>query len=224
MFRGPLLHLGTGLFPRQLALEHLGANGLALGTELLDEGLLFRRCVGAEPGAPAGGEAGAIARSEAGASTRPETGTIAGREALACTSAETRALAGREALTCTGTDTSASAGAEALARTGGKAATLTNETTALMDALRHPHTASALAGEAAHLLLVLDALRLTTGEVVDTRECPGRQATLRESRYCGRGQSHGKTKELDGAHLRLPMSVGDWTAPFAQWTLGDSGC
>lgn len=208
MFRGPLLHLGTGLLPRQLALEHLGANGLALGTELLDEGLLFRRCIGAEPGTPAGGEAGAIARGEA----------------PACTRAETRALAGGEALTCTGTDTRTSAGAEALARTG-EGTPLPDEATALMDALpHHPHAAGALAGEAAHLLLVLDALRLTTGEVVDARECPGRQATLRESRYCGRGQSHGKTKELDGAHLRLPMSVGDWTAPFAQWTLGYRRC
>lgn len=161
MFRGPVPHLDPGLFAGQLALEHLGADGLALSTELLDEGLLFRRRVGAEPGTPAGSEAGAMASGEAGA----EAGTLAGGEAGAGASA--------------GTGTSA--GAEALAR----------------------------AGEAAHLLLVLDALRLTTGEVVDSRECPGRQATLRESRYVGRGQSHGKTKELDGAHLRLPMSVGD---------------
>lgn len=224
MFRGPLLHLGTGLFPRQLALEHLGANGLALGTELFDEGLLFRRGVGTEPGTPAGGEAGAIARGEAGASTGAETGTVAGAKAPASTRAETRALAGGEALTCTGTDTSASTGPETLPGTGGEPAPLTDEATALMDALPHPHAASALAGEAAHLLLVLDALRLTTGEIVDARECPGRQATLRESRYGGRGQSHGKTKELDGAHLRLPKSVGDWTAPFVLWTLGDCGC
>lgn len=196
MFRGPLLHLGTGLLPRQLAIEHLGANGLALGTELLNEGLLFRRCVGAEPGAPAGGEAGAIARSEAGASTGADAG------------ANTSTLAGGEAGASASADTGTSAGAEALARTSERAP-LPDEATALMDPLPHPHAASALAGEAAHLLLVLDALRLTPGEVVDARECPGRQATLRESRYCGRGQSHGKTKELDGAHLRLPMSVGD---------------
>ncbi len=196
MFRGPLLHLGTGLLPRQLAIEHLGANGLALGTELLNEGLLFRRCVGAEPGAPAGGEAGAIARSEAGASTGADAG------------ANTSTLAGGEAGESAIADTGTSAGAEALARTSERAP-LPDEATALMDPLPHPHAASALAGEAAHLLLVLDALRLTPGEVVDARECPGRQATLRESRYCGRGQSHGKTKELDGAHLRLPMSVGD---------------
>lgn len=183
MFRGPLLHLGPGLLPRQLALQHLGANRLALGTELLNEGLLFRRRTGAE------------------------TGTLAGDEAGACASAHT------------GT----SAGAEALARAG-EGTPLPHEAAALMDALPHPQATSALAGEAAHLLLVLDALRLTTGEVVDSRECPGRQATLRERWDCGRGQSHGKTKELDGAHLRLPMSVGDWTAPFAQWTLGDSGC
>lgn len=223
MFRGPLLHLGTGLFPRQLALDHLGANGLALGTELLDEGLLFRRCVGAEPGAPAGGEAGAVAGGEAGASIRPETGTAAGGEASACTCAETSTLAGGEAGASASADTGTSAGAEALARTSERAP-LPDEATALMDPLPHPHAASALAGEAAHLLLVLDALRLTPGEVVDARECPGRQATLRESRYCGRGQSHGKTKELDGAHLRLPMSVGDWTAPFAQWTLEYRRC
>jgi hypothetical protein len=183
MFRGPLLHLGAGLFAGQLALEHLGANRLALGTELLDEGLLFRRRVGAESCAVAGGESGAR----------------------------------------TGAEPSTSAGAETLTRTG-KGAPLPDEAPALMDALPHPHTASTLAGEAAHLLLVLDALRLTTGEFVDSRKCPGRQATLRESRYGGCGQSYGKTKELDGAHLRLPMSVGDWTAPFAEWTLGDRRC
>ena len=155
MFRGPLLQLDTGLVARQLAVEHLGANGLALGAELLAEGLLLRRRVGAEPGAFAGGKAGA----------------------------------------CTGT--------EALARTGGEAATLTNEATTLADALRHTHTASALTGKAAQLLPVFDALRLTTGEVVDAGERPRLQTTLRESRYCGRGEYHGETKELDGAHLRL---------------------
>lgn len=212
MFRGPLLHLGTGLFPRQLALEHLGADGLALGAELLDEGLLFRRSVGAEPGTPAGGEAGPIASGEAG--------PIAGGEASATTGAEPGTLAGDEAGASASADTGMSAGAEALARTG-EGASLPDEATPLTDALPRPHAAGALTGEAAHLLLVLNPLRLTTGEVVDARECPGRQATLGESRNCGRGQRHGKTKELDGAHLRLPMSVGDWTAPFAQWTLGD---
>ena len=185
MFRGPRLHLGASLFARQLALEHLGANGLALGAELFGEGLLLRRRVGAEPGA--------------------EPGAVAGRKARACT----------------GTDTGASAGTEALTRTGGEAApltakrsALTHNATALADALSHAHAASTLTGEAAHLLLMLDALRLTTGEVVDAGERPGLQAILRESWYCGRGQCHGETKDLDGAHLRLPMSVGDWTAPL----------
>ena len=211
MFRGPLLHLGPGLLPRQLALEHLGANGLALGTELLDEGLLLRRCIGAEPGTLAGGETGAIAGGEAGASASADTGASASTDTGMRTGADT------------GAHTSTCAGAEALARAG-ESAPLPDEATALMDSLPHSHAASALTGDAAHLLLVLDALRLTTSEVVDSRESPGRQATLRKGRYCGRGQSHGKTKELDGAHLRLPMSVGDWTAPFAQWTLGDCGC
>jgi hypothetical protein len=207
MFRGPLLHLGPGLFPRQLALEHLGANGLALGAELLDEGLLFGGGVGAESGTHAGTHAHTSTGSEASASAGAETGT----------------LAGGEARPGTGTDTRVCAGTEALPRTG-EATTLTDEATTLADALRHPHAAGALAGEAAHLLLMLDAQCLTAGEVVDAGERPGRQATLRESRYCGRGQSHGKTKELDGAHLRLPMSVGDWTAPFAQWTLRYRRC
>ena len=121
MFRGPLLQLDTGLVARQLAVEHLGANGLALGAELLGEGLLLRRRVGAEPGAVAGNEAGTAASSKAGA--------------------------------CTGPDTSASAGTEALTRTGGEAApltdersALTHEATALADALRHTHSASALTG------------------------------------------------------------------------------
>lgn len=186
MFHGPLLHLGTCLFTRQLALEHLGAHGLALGAELLDEGLLLRRRVGAEPGVFAGSEAGAVASGEAGAGTSADTGAFAGGKALA------------------------GASTEALAGTSGEAATLTNEATALA----HPHAASTLSGKVAHLLLMLDTQRLTTGEVVDSRECPGLQATLRKSRYCNRGQRHGETKELDGAHLRLPMSVGDWTAPL----------
>lgn len=194
MFRGPLLHLGTGLFASQLALYHLGAHGLALGAELLDEGLLLRRRIGAKPGTPAGSEAGAVASGEA----------------RACTGTDTGAFAGGKALAGAGANTGACASTEALARTGGEAATLTNEATALA----HPHAASTLTGKAAHLLLMLDAQRLTTGEVVDPRECPGLQATLRESRYCDRGQRHGETKELDGAHLRLPMSVGDWTAPL----------
>jgi hypothetical protein len=215
MFRGPLLHLGPGLFPRQLALEHLGANGLALGAELLDEGLLFGGGVGAESGTHAGAHAHTPARSE--------TGAIAGDEASASTGAETGTLAGGKARPGTGTDTSVCTGAEALTRTG-EGAPLTYETAALANALRHPHASGALQGKAAHLLLMLYAQCLTTGEVVDARECPGLQATLRESRYCGRDQSHGKTKELDGAHLRLPMSVGDWTAPFAQWTLGYGRC
>jgi len=82
MFRGPLLHLGAGLFARQLALEHLGANGLALGAELLGEGLLLRRRVGAEPGAVAGGEAGTHAGAVTGGKARTGTGMDAG----ACTS------------------------------------------------------------------------------------------------------------------------------------------
>ncbi len=211
MFRGPLLHLGARLFARQLAFEHLGANGLALGAELLDEGLLLRRRVGAERGA------------------------IAGREASASTGAETSALAGGKALACTGTDPGTSAGTEALVRTGGKTATLTKaasgaaallpsqaaaEAARLPEALGHAHAAGTLTGEATHLLLVLDALRLTTGEVVDARERPGLQATLRESGYCDRGQCHGETKELNGAHLRLPMSVGDWTAPLHSGRFG----
>lgn len=158
MFRGPLLHLGTGLFARQLAVEHLGANGLALGAELLGEGLLLRRRVGAKAGAVASGEAGTS------------------------TGADPSAVASSEAGACTGADTGASAGTEALARTGGEAAALTNEASTLADALRHTHASSALTGKAAHLLPVFDALRLTTGEVVDSGERPGLQATLRESR------------------------------------------
>lgn len=221
MFRGPRLHLGARLFARQLALEHLGANGLALGAELLDEGLLLRRRVGAERGA--------IAGRETGTSAGTESSTVASREASTATGAETGALACGKALACTGTDTGAGAGTEALARTGSEAATLTKAASGaeallpgqaaadgarLSEALRHAHAAGTLTGEATHLLLVLDALRLTTGEVVDARERPGLQATLRESGYCDRGQCHGETKELDGAHLRLPMSVGDWTAPL----------
>ncbi len=199
MFRGPLLHLGPGLFPRQLALQHLGTNGLALGAELLDEGLLFRGRVGAESSAGAG--------DEAGATTGAETGTLAGGKARPGTS----------------TDTSVGTGTEALTRTG-EGAPLTNETTALANALRHANAAGALPRKAAHLLLMLDAQYLAAGEVIDSGKGPGLQATLRESRYGGRGQRHGETKELDGAHLRLPMSVGDWTAPFAQWTLGYRQC
>ena len=214
MFRGPLLHLGTGLFARQLALEHLGAHGLALGAELLSKGLLLRRRVGAEPSAVAGGEAGTVASGKAGTSTGTDPSAFAGGKALACT----------------GTDTGARAGTESLARTGGEAATLTDqssaltdEATALTDALRHAHAASTLTGKATHLLPVFNALRLTTGEVVDAGERPGLQATLRESRYCDRGQRHGETKDLDGAHLRLRMSVGDWTAPLHNGRSGTVG-
>lgn len=209
MFRGPLLHLGPGLFPRQLALEHLGTNGLALGSELLDEGLLFRGRVGAESGTRAGSEAEPV---------------VARGKASAGASAKANTLAGGKAGPGTGTDTSVYASTEALTRTGGEAAPLTNEATTLTDPLRHPHSASALQRKAAHLLLVLDAQCLTAGEVVDAGKCPRLQATLCERRYCDREQSHGETKELDGAHLRLPMSVGDWTAPFAQWTLRYRRC
>ncbi|MDP1889342.1 MAG: hypothetical protein Q8K55_00505 [Gemmatimonadaceae bacterium] len=202
MFRGPLLHLNTGLVARQLAVEHLGANGLALGAELLGEGLLLRRRVGAKPGAVAGGKAGT--------STRTNTSAVASGKAGTSTGTDTSAFAGGKALARTGTDTGASAGTEALTRTGGETApltdkrsALTHDATALADALRHTHTASALTGEATHLLPVFDALRLTTGEVVDSGERPGLQATLREGRYRDRGESHGETKELDGAHLRL---------------------
>jgi len=199
MFRGPLLHLGAGLFARQLALEHLGADGLALGAELLGEGPLLRRGVGTKPGT----ESGTLAGGEASAT--------AGHEASSTTGTKSSALAGGEALVRTGTDTGASAGAEALTRTGGNAAALT-------------HAASPLRGEPAHLLLVLNTLCLAPSKVVDAGECPGLQATLRESWNCDRGQCHGQTKELDGAHLRLPMNVGDWTAPFAEWTLGVWSC
>lgn len=213
MFRGPRLHLGAGLLACQLAVEHLRANGFALGAELLGEGLLLRRRIGAESSAVADGEAGAVASGKAGTST----GT------------NTSALAGGKALACTGTDAGASAGTEALARTGGEAATLTNEAmtlaeaTGLPEALRHPHATDALTAKAMHLLLVFNALCLTTGEVVDARERPGLQAALRESRYCNRGERHGKTKDLDGAHLRLPMSVGDWTAPLHSGRSGAVG-
>ena len=215
MFRGPLLHLGARLFARQLALEHLGANGLALGAELLDEGLLLRRRVGAK--------LGAIAGSETGTSAGTETSAVASREASTSTGAKTGALACGNARAGTGSHPGASAGTEAPARAGGEAASgaesllpsqAAAEAARLSEALRHAHAAGTLTGEATHLLLVLDALRLTTGEVVDARERPGLQATLRESGYCDRGQCHGETKELDGAHLRLPMSVGDWTAPL----------
>jgi hypothetical protein len=113
---------------------------------------------------------------------------------------------------------------------GGEAATLANRGATLANGasgaepLRPTHATGTLNGETAHLLLVFDALRLTTREVVDAGERPALQATLRESRNCDRGERHGETKELDGAHLRLPMSVGDWTAPFAQWTLRCGRC
>lgn len=204
MFRGPLLQLSTGLFPRQLALEHLGANGLALGTELFGESLLLRRRIGAERGA----EPGTIAGGEAGAGSRAGTSTRSGAGSRG------------EARTGTGAHTSARAHAEAMMWAGGEAPALADEATALC----HVHAASALTGEVAHLLLVLNTQRLAPGEVVDAGEGPDLQAALRESWYCSHGQSYGKTKELDGAHLRLPMSVGDWAAPFAQWTLGDCRC
>jgi hypothetical protein len=216
MFRGPLLHLGTGLFARQLALEHLGTHRLALDAELFGEGLLLRRRVGEEPSAITCGEAGTCTGAntstlpdrKALARTGTDSSTLAGGKALACTGTDSGTLAGGKALACTGTD--------ALTRTGGKSATLTDErsalphdATALADALHHAHAASTLTGEPTHLLPLLNALRLTTGEVVYAGERPGLQATLREGRYCDRGERHGETKELDGAHLRLPMSVGD---------------
>jgi hypothetical protein len=89
----------------------------------------------------------------------------------------------------------------------------------------HPHVTHALttelALEVALLLAVLNPLSFHSRQAIDVRERARLQATLREGRDSHRGQRHGETKELDGAHLRLLRNVGA-TSPRWQWDVRES--
>lgn len=70
----------------------------------------------------------------------------------------------------------------------------------------------------------LEPTRFEAREAIHARECPRLYGILSECWTSTYNQCESETKELDGAHLRLPMCFGGSIAPSGRWTSQPAVC